>query len=85
MFVFADNGGTHRGDGRFTAVVPEGRMRFQRALRCQAERCAARAATSGGRQCVHSLHVPRHGDETPLTLDIIEAAQKELAENPSPI
>src|SRR6516165_12359656 len=34
---------------------------------------------SGGRQGVHSLHVPRHGDEAPLTLDIVEAAQKELA------
>ena len=66
-----------------TPYQPVG-LRFRNAISvsipCQAERCAARAATSGGRQGEHSLHVPRDGDETPLALDIVEAAQKKLAE-----
>jgi hypothetical protein len=35
--------------------------------------------SEGARQGEDSLYVPRHGDETLLTLDIIEAAQKKLA------
>ena len=36
--------------------------------------------TGGNRQGEHPLHVPRHGDEGPLTLDIFEPTQQELAE-----
>src|SRR6267142_1009449 len=36
--------------------------------------------TGGNRQGEHPLHVPRHGNEGPLTLDIFEPTQQELAE-----
>ena len=36
--------------------------------------------TLGVGQGEHPLHVPRHGDEGPLTLDIFEPTQQELAE-----
>jgi hypothetical protein len=36
--------------------------------------------TGGNRQGEHPLHVPRHGDEGPLTSDIFEPTQQELAE-----
>jgi hypothetical protein len=62
------------------AVVPHRRRLFQRALG-RHEGCLARLATaSGGRQGVHSLHVPRHGDEAPLTLDVLQPTQQELTE-----
>src|SRR6266545_622245 len=60
-------------------AVPEGRPPLPRAFDRPEVRLGRLATASGGRQGIHSLHVPRHGDEAPLTLDIVEAAQKELA------
>src|SRR5271156_4986115 len=40
----------------------------------------ARAAGSGGAEREHPLHVPGHGDEAPLTTNIIDPAQQKLAE-----
>src|ERR1700693_986527 len=55
-------------------------MRFWGSFRRREAAGAAGAALSSGRHCVHPLHVPRRGDEAPLALDVVKAAQKELAE-----
>src|SRR5882757_10240183 len=66
--------------GGLVSAGPEGRRLLPRAFDRHEGCLARRAAASGGRQGVHSLHVPRHGDEAPLTLDIVQPTQQELAE-----
>jgi hypothetical protein len=85
VFVCTDNIVTH-GDGRrIHDGSRKGWMLFERAfpcqvatIPCQVEWRARLAAASGGRQGVHPLHVQRHRDEAPLTLDLVKATQEEL-------
>jgi hypothetical protein len=55
-------------------------MQLSRSFRRREAAGAAGAVASSGRHRVHPPHVPRHGDEAPLALDLVKAAQKELAE-----
>src|SRR5712671_6625798 len=62
--------------GAIIVVAVRARMQVSRSFPRQEEG----PRTGGNRQGEHPLHVPRHGDEGPLTLDIFEPTQQELAE-----
>src|SRR6478752_6964733 len=62
--------------GAIIVVAVRARMQVSRSFPRQEEG----PRTGGTRQGEHPLHVPRHGDEGPLTLDIFEPTQQELAE-----
>src|SRR5258708_35119466 len=66
--------------GGLVSAVPDGGPLLPRAFGRHEGGLARLATASGGRQGVHSLHVPRHRDEAPLTLDIVQPTQQELTE-----
>src|SRR5262245_18298477 len=51
-----------------------------RASSFKAAASAPKVAALRGRQGIHPFHVPGHGDEAPLSLDLVETAEKKLAE-----
>ena len=59
--------------GAIIVVAVRARMQVSRSFPRQEEG----PRTGGNRQGEHPLHVPRHGDEGPLTLDIFEPTQQD--------